>query len=127
MDAIRPKWNWQLSEADFRKLSARRIVGVKHGWKFTSADTSESWITVKLMDQDKSPGAEVKIASHKLPAFFELFDFKPDHAGLFQFSYRGEAARKKLEEIDAFEKTNDRDRRDYERLKKKFETGQEPA
>lgn len=121
MDATRPKWDWKLPERTFRELTQRHIVGVSHGWKFTSEDTSESWIVLKLKDHDKSKGSEITIRSHELPALAELMEFRPDHASLFRLTYTGEQARKRIAEIDAFEKTSDRDRREYERLKRKFE------
>jgi hypothetical protein len=116
----KPKWEWRLPEAKFRALTARPIVEIKHGWKFTSEDTAENWITLKTDDQDKSKGETIKVESHMQSALMELFEFKPDHAELLRLTYRGEAARRRLQEIDAFEKSDHRERREYERLKKKF-------
>lgn len=123
MDAIRPTWDWKLPERAFRTLTMRRIVRVEHAWKFTSADTSESWINIKMTDNGDDKGDIVQIPSHMLPAFDALFHFAPDHAGLFRLTSIGDAAAKRLAEIDNFERTHDRDRREYERLKRKFEGG----
>lgn len=81
----------------------------------------------KLRHYHKSKGEAIRIESHLQSAFFELFEFRPDHAALFRLTYVGSAARKRLEEIDAFEKTFDRDRREYERLKRKFEDKPSPT
>jgi hypothetical protein len=125
MDAVRPVWKYKLPEATFRKLTSRPITRVDHGWRFLTSDTSESWITLITADNGSSDkGDTIKIASHNLSAFFELFQFKPDHARLFWLTYVGEGAQKQIAEIDKFERTYDRDRRDYERLKRKFEGGQ---
>lgn len=123
MDAIRPSWDFKLTEGEFRTLSYRRIVRVEHAWRFLTEDRSESWINLIMNDNGDDKGDTVQIASHRMPAFLDLFKFAPDHAGLFQLTYNGEAARKRLAEIDKFEKTFDRDRREYERLKRKFEAG----
>lgn len=120
-EAIRPKWEWGLTEHTFRSLNATRIVEVKHGWEFTSADTSRQWFTVTMAKGDQTNAdPTTRIPQEKWSAFFELFEFKPDHAGLFRLTHRGEQARKRLEEIAAFEKKSTRDRAEFERLKKKF-------
>jgi hypothetical protein len=125
MDAVRPRWNFKLPEATFRKLISRPITHVDHGWRFLTQDTSESWITLKTADNGSSDkGDTIKIASHSLSAFFDLFQFKPDHARLFVLTHVGEQAQKQIAEIDKFERTCARDRREYERLKRKFEGGQ---
>jgi len=125
MDAIRPRWEWTISEAIFRTLTNRPITRVDHAWRFLTADTSENWINLKMADNGNSDkGDTVQIASHQLAAFLELFKFAPDHVRLFNLTYQGEQAVKRLAEVDKFDRTYDRDRRDYERLKKKFEGNQ---
>lgn len=123
MGAIRPSWDWKFSERDFRTLTKRRVVRIEHAWKFTGNDTSESWINLTTHDNGDSKGDIVQVRSHMLSAFLELFRFAPDHAGLMLLTRVGEQALGRLAEIDKFEQTHDRDRREYERLKRKFEGG----
>lgn len=72
----------------------------------------------------REKGRTTIIPSHQHGPFFELFAFAPDHAGLFRLTYEGQRAAERLAEIDAFEKRNDRERREYERLRRKFEGGE---
>ena len=120
MNTVRPSWDWALPESIFRTLTARYIVRVEHDWKFLTEDTSEAWINLTMSNNDCMKGEIVQIPSHMLLAFRELFEFSPDHAGLFRLTSRGQTAQKRLAEIKKFNATYDRDRRDYERLKRKF-------
>jgi hypothetical protein len=110
-DELRPKWDFALSETGFRKMRGGSITQIRHNWRFTGEDTAEDWIEFSTKDGDffRAPDD-----------WHKLFKFEPNHRELVVTNYEGEKAIKRLEEIDAWERKNQRDRSEYERLRKKF-------
>jgi len=115
----RPVWEFDVKEDDARWLLSHRVTKITSHWQFTGVDTSKDWIT--LHPEKGEP--------HNFPSSFfhegrNGFRFDPDgHRLIRPCSYRGEQIRKRIEEIDKWEKKNQRDRSEYERLKKKFGAG----
>ncbi len=110
----RPSWNHKLSEEQVRWL-ASGVVKITHHWEMTGADTARDWIELHKKDG----------AKRVFPTGFlndGLFQFRPNFRELVVPTYQGEMAIRDLDKIDEWEKKNQRDRADYERLKRKFET-----
>ena len=116
-DDQRPAWDFQeMSEADFRKiLEFGLIETVTAGYTMTSVDTADEWLKAK-----NSRGQSMIMP----PRWANVLDFvgKSSVPGLFKYNYLGEQMQKRLQEIDAWEDRNRKERADYERLKRKFET-----
>ena len=111
---VRPVWEHKISEDDARWLLADHVTKITHHWEFTGEDTSRDWI---VLHREKG--------SRKFPTMFfysnKYFEFWPYHAGLIQPSrHWGDKLRETIQAIDAWEKKNQRDRSEYERLKRKF-------
>lgn len=115
MDDKRPVWDFTgMSESDFRTLfTFGMITGVKSKWAYTSLDTAEEWLEVS---NDKRV---IRLPKNwKTAMEFVGYSSSP---GLFKFTYFGEKMEEKLKLIDKWEAKYERERRDYERLKAKFE------
>lgn len=113
----RPKRDFKLPEKQFRQLTAGRITSVKHGWKFLTEDTSDYWIDLTMSNEEV-----VRIPSHLISEFSKIFYFGPRQTGLFELTVAGQGAFNTLKQIDEFDKVNEQERKEYERLKRKFET-----
>lgn len=112
MSEERPKWTHQTPEELARWLVGHRITKITHHWEMTGVDTSREWIVLHAENSEK-----------RFPSRFfrenTEFEFAPDHVGLVQERpYAG--VRKSIDNIDAWEKANARDRTEFERLKSKF-------
>lgn len=117
-DDKRPLWlyNDHMSEAEFRLLNSTVITKIEHKREMTGVDTERSWLVFHTHDQRK--------ISRSIDFFEEqqLFVFYPDYRGLVGLSVHGCAAENNLRRIDDWERANDKDRAEYERLKAKFES-----
>ena len=111
-----PEWpHKEMSEQCFRAiLRMGHIVQVEARWEMTGADTSREWLEVKT----RSGGA------YMLPERWQhalKFVGHSSAPGLFVLTRDGEQMAKTLRLIDAWEKNNEVERAEYERLKAKFE------
>lgn len=108
----RPKWPHKVPEETARWLLNNTVTTITHHWEFTGPDTSRDWL---VLHGEKSKEAFAT-------CFFDLYpyevSFRPDHAGLVQVAPN---VRETIRKIDAWEKAHARERREYERLKRKFE------
>lgn len=114
MSDVRPKWEFtEMTEVEFRKVRAEMIVSITARWKFTGEDTSAEWLeaTTRL-------GKTIVLPPSWEAAFKPVW--KSHSPGLLDVNYLGERMQKRCEEIDKWEKANNKDRAEYERLKKKF-------
>lgn len=108
----RPAWPYEISEDDMYLLGCF-ITGIRHKRAMIDIDKSESWIELQAIGSEewrKMPGTAM-----------QYVNFDPIHwSSLFSLTYKGREALKRLEEIKKWEEKNKRERREYERLKKKF-------
>lgn len=112
MSDIRPEWPYNLTEEQFAWL-LQSIVKITHHWSMTGNDTAEDWIELHTDKENR------RFHSGFLNGT-GLFCFKPNWRELVQLTWNGEQAKKRYEEIQVWEKKNQRDRSEFERLKKKF-------
>lgn len=110
----RPKWHHRIPEATARWFADGHVVSIEHKWEFTGPDTSRHWLMLT-----RSDGASAEYPADILSHWPYELSFAPYHAGLA--SLRLEVVTT-LREIDKWEKSNRRERSEYERLKKKFES-----
>jgi hypothetical protein len=116
--SVRPPWPYpNITEHDFRIIDGiGNIAEVKAKWKYTSVDTMDEWLEA-VNHADKSI---------VLPRSWSLVLNFVGHAtvpGLFALNELGKRCKQTMVEIDLWEKKNAADRRTYERLKAKFESG----
>lgn len=116
-DDVRPPWPHKIPEEVARWLAASFVVRIDHQWKMTGVDTSHDWLVFYRTDGE----------SREFPtAFAEMWPevhFSPNHASLVRFKPYPDV-RATLDQINAWEKKNARDRSEFERLKRKFVTSQ---
>lgn len=122
-DDTRPAWKHEIPEETVRWFySGGFITKITHHWKMMGADTSEDWIV--LHKQSSMDGG--KMVERKFPSSWlntnGYFEFKPNWRELVVPTYRGRDAIKDIETIDVWEKKNQRERAEFERLKRKFKT-----
>lgn len=117
----RPAWKHKTAEALARWINGHTITKITHEWEMTSADTADNWIELhaKISEQGSPDKWEKRrVPSNFLEASYGAeFFFRPDHARLVQTS---EAVRNSIDAIDKFEAKNQRERAEFERLKRKF-------
>jgi len=112
-DDNRPEWEFEIPMERFRML-CHCVTAIRHQWRMTGNDTSENWIEICL---DRS-GSWKRLPLHAM----KFIQFNANHHNsLFSLTYQGEMARKRMGEIDAWEKKHAAERAAYERLKRKFE------
>ncbi|WP_192246124.1 hypothetical protein [Mesorhizobium silamurunense] len=111
-DDARPKWKHKISEADVRWL-ASGVIKITHHWEMTGADTSRNWIELHKEKEKRSFDSSFLNDN-------DYFQFKPNWRELVVPTYYGERAIQDLAAIDAWEKKNQHDRAELERLKRKF-------
>jgi hypothetical protein len=112
----RPPWRYSsMTEHEFRIICGMgMITSVASKWEMTGADTSREWLEVM-----NSNGQ-----TYTLPYSWRValkFVGNASTPGLFGLTYQGEEMRKTIVEIDAWERKHESERREYERLKRKFE------
>lgn len=112
MPDIRPEWPYDLTEEQFRWLR-QSITKITHHWAMTGNDTAEDWIELHAANESRRFNTQFLDGN-------DLFCYKPNWRELVQPTWKGEQALKRYEEIQAWEKKNQRDRSEYERLKKEF-------
>lgn len=110
----RPKWPYKTPEELVRWIFSSAIKKITHHWRMTGNDTSEDWL---LFHNEK--GEERRMPT-RFEAVYPEVRFDPDHARLIQLKGYPDVW-ETIRQIDAWEKANDHDRREYERLKVKFE------
>jgi len=120
----RPAWKHKTSEELARWIASHSIIKITHGWEMTSADTADNWI--ELHAKVSQDGKAEKWEMRRVPSNFLTesnygaeFSFRPDHARLVKVS---QAVRDSIDAIDKFEAKNKRERAEFERLKRKFDT-----
>jgi hypothetical protein len=109
---VRPEWEYSISESDFAWL-LQSIVKITHHWAQTGNDTAEDWIELHTHNDKKRFNTGFLNGN-------DLFCYKPNWRELVQPTWNGDQAKKRYEEIQVWEKKNQRDRSEFERLKKKF-------
>lgn len=115
-DLIRPEWDHAVDEETFGKIyKFGHIVAVRAGLVMTSEDNGYEILAVENRD-----GKEIQLPSN-WSSFLE-FTGGWSVPGMFKFTYQGEQMLERYKEIQKWEKANAKDRREYERLKAKFET-----
>lgn len=116
-DDTRPKWPHETAEELARWLVSNKVTKITHHWEMYDCDKSRDWI---VLHSEKNGSRKVSTS------FFynnRDFAFQPDHAGLVAIKQQyPKDVRQTIEELDAWEKKNERDRAEYRRLKAKFET-----
>ena len=118
MSDSRPEWKHSITEVDARWFLAGMIVKITHHREMTGEDTSRDWVELHTEDRGKKSVASSWLNTNG------YFEFKPNWRELVTPTYRGEQLRKDFDAIEAWEKKNQRDRSEYERLRKKFEGGE---
>lgn len=116
--SVRPLWTYSnITEHDFRKIAGIGMIAeVKAKWKYTSEDTTDEWLEAV----DRAGKSFVLPRSWR---FVLTFVGKTTVPGLFELNELGKRCKQTMVEIDWWEKKNAADRRTYERLKAKFESG----
>lgn len=113
----RPDWPFKTPIETARWLREHFVTGLEHHWRMTGVDTDEHWLeAVERSGAGTHDGCK-KESRIRLVIDGQEVKFAPDHARLIQL---GRALHDRIEEIDAFEKKNKRDRAEYERLRRKF-------
>ena len=108
----RPIWDFDLTEAQVRKLWGV-VNKITHHRTLVGVDRSKEWI-------EFHSEAGKFIPPDGWQAFFK---FHPDHHNsLIVPKYAGDAAIKRLREIDTWESDNKEERDEFERLKAKFDS-----
>lgn len=114
-DNERPSWKCKTPEETARWLWASPVVTIDHRWEMTGVDTSRDWIILERKD-----GARREFPSGYFGNNPE-FEFAPDHRTLIrQKPHSG--VWDNIQAIDAWEKRHKRERGEYERLRRKFES-----
>lgn len=114
----RPKWDLEIPEELARWLLGHAVNEIEHRSEMTSADTSDDWLLLWCKSYDGKRQEAKRVPT----SFFEvqsLIKFRPNHAGLIGLDPKIEV---KIRGIDAWEKRNTRERSEYERLRRKFES-----
>ena len=114
----RPRWTHKIKEDLARWICNHLITKITHHVVMTSEDELGNFLLLECKHKDK-------FESRKVPTDFfkdnQEVRFNPDFRKLVKLS---EEVIKTLRFIDAFESENDLDRKEYERLKRKFDTGE---
>ena len=115
MDDKRPEWTIrEISEADFRMIEQHgNIRTITAKMEMTGCDTSMEWL-----EATNHQGKTIELPN----SWRSAYEFRGgwSNPGLLWLNYVGKMARKNMDEIDAWEKKNKRERTEYERLKAKF-------
>lgn len=117
MDNQRPVWaHKRISEAEFRRMwQFGMIITVSAKWEMTGADTTREWL------EATNRSGDTMVMPRDWSAAWQ-FSGHASVPGLFGLTYDGDRMRETLEAIDKWEADNARDRAEFERLRKKFET-----
>lgn len=109
----RPEWPYKISFEDFKWLITHRVKQIVHHNHVEGCD--EHYWGLRFHSENES--------LQDPPYWHMYFIFEPAYNGLLSLNYEGGFAKKRYEEIIAWDKKNHRDLKTYERLKKKFNQG----
>ena len=120
----RPAWPHKVSEDLARWIYGHAVTKITHHWRMTSADTSEDWLELHATEGDKKEPVKKMVGTRELlgGSHWHAQDgifFNPDHARLVQVAGK---IQETIRKIDEWERRNEADRAEYDRLKKKFES-----
>lgn len=113
----RPKWDLDSDEKKVRWLLAHPVVTrVESKWEMTSVDTSRSWLELY------TPNSPVPLILNPGDGIIDYLrlDWFGGVAVKINSTIEG-IWRKRVNEIDDFDRKHDRELREYRRLKRKFE------
>lgn len=116
-DDDRPDWPFTWSEKEARWWRSASVKSITHHWEFASADTSREWLRLEFAVGDDQGSRDLPIDFFNDHPFLV---FKPDHRSLIRFREGTRQVLSTLDDIDAWEEANKRDRAEYDRLKIKF-------
>ena len=112
---LKPTWPFEITEKLARWFYTNSVVKITHHWKFTGVDTADYWIECHPDNKGNPKRVDTSFFTYN-----RYLEFNPDHRCLIQFK-KHTGMLQRIEELDKWEKKHKRERRDYERLKKKFE------
>ena len=116
----RPEWKYgdQMTEMEFRLMIRGPIIKINPRRTLVGVDQTEEWLELGQL-------VGTGISWLKKPCHFfdkqNLFKFYPSGTRLVELTQEGWRANNNIREIDDWLETNEQERKEYERLKKKFE------
>lgn len=121
-DKVKPRWDYPFTEKLFSQVrDLGHIEGIETVRQMTGVDTAVTMI--KLYSTDGFGGEEqsaLVVPEEEWKCLSKLFRFEPRYNGLLHRNNYGDEVLDRFLHRQEWEKDEEKDRREYERLKKKF-------
>lgn len=123
-DDVRPVWDFPIDQDTLRWFKNSIVRKVTPGISKSSGETTFRRLRFYNQFDDM---AELDTIDQRVIRIFDFIEFSPNgHCGLFRPTKLGMKANARIEAIDEFDKTHERDWKEYQRLKAKF-AGRNPS